>query len=348
MSGVYNTKLVGAAAVTLSVLCLSAALLVVVLPSDTNARAGAQVIAARGHGGHGAVTGTTAHAMMGDAVRAPGGPDATDYLLDLPPAQPYAPGRVREFTLRAEEHTMEIAEGVDFPAWTFSEPGRAATVPGPVLRVTEGDFVRITLENRSTQQHSLHTHGIHASDQDGVLEMVAPGDSFTYEFTAGPSGVQPYHCHAMPLKKHIGKGMYGMMIIDPKIPPPHADREMAMVMNAYDTNNDGVNEVYTVNGLAFHYAKYPIPVKRGEVNRIYLMNMTENDPLNSFHVHGNFFDYRPIGFENPEQYTDIVSQIQGDRGILDISFPSTGPFMFHAHQTEFGDLGWMGFFQVEA
>ncbi|MBC7461014.1 MAG: multicopper oxidase domain-containing protein [Thermoleophilia bacterium] len=287
--------------------------------------------------------------MVGDAVRAPGGPHATDRLLNLPPAQPYEPGRLREFTLRVEEHDIEIADGLTFPAWTYVQPGHTPSAPGPTLRVTEGDRVRITLENASTQPHSLHTHGIHPADQDGVLDMVQPGERFTYEFTAGPSGVQPYHCHAMPLLKHIGKGMYGMIIIDPKVPPAvKADREMSMVMNAFDTNYDGVNEVYAVNGLAFHYAKYPIRVKRGELNRIYLENMTENDPINSFHVHGNFFEYRPIGFVNPPQYTDIVSQIQGDRGIIDIRFPTAGLYMFHAHQTEFGDLGWMGFFEVTA
>ncbi|MBC7643738.1 MAG: multicopper oxidase domain-containing protein [Thermoleophilia bacterium] len=285
-------------------------------------------------------------AMIGEQVAAPGSAGDTDYLLNLPPAQPAKPGRVREFTLITEEHEIEIAKGVKYAAWTFTQPGHAPSVPGPVLRVTEGDLVRITLENHSTQPHSLHTHGLHPSNQDGVMDMVQPGEQYTYEFTAGPSGVQPYHCHAMPLKKHIGKGLYGMMIIDPKVPPPPADHEMAMVMNAYDTNFDGDNEVYTVNGRAFFYARHPIKVKRGELVRIYLENMTENDPLNSFHVHGNFFDYRPIGFENPKQFTDIVTQIQGDRGIIDIRFPEAGPFMFHAHQTEFGELGWMGFFEV--
>lgn len=289
-----------------------------------------------------------ATAMVGEDVSAPGKETDTDYLLNLPPATPYSAGRVREFTLIAGEHEIEIATGLKFAAWTLTQPGDRPSVPGPVLRVTEGDLVRITLVNRSSQPHTLHTHGIHPAKQDGVLEMIQPGEEFTYEFIAGPSGVQPYHCHAMPLKKHIGKGLYGTLIIDPKTPPKPADREMAMIMNSYDTNFDGENEVYTVNGRAFFYAKYPIKVKRGELNRIYLANMTENDPLNSFHTHGNFFEYRPIGFLNPPQKTDIVTQIQGDRGIIDIRFPETGLYMFHAHQTEFGDLGWMGFFEVIA
>ncbi len=357
-----KSRLVALGAASLTILSLTLTALVLFLNGDSAAKQGQATLDRRGHGGHGAADGTVTAAaagtaseqmdmepganMIGDAVSAPGKPGDTDYLLKLPPATPYQPGRVREFTLVTEEHTMEVAEGVEFPAWTFTAPGHDPAVPGPVLRVTEGDRVRITLKNNSTQPHSLHTHGIHPSAQDGVLDMVQPGEEFTYEFTAGPAGVQPYHCHAMPLKKHIGKGLYGTMIVDPKEPPPPVDREMVMVMNSFDTNYDGENEVYTVNGKAFHYAKYPIQVKRNEKVRIYLVNMTENDPLNSFHVHGNFFDYRPIGFYNPKQFTDIVTQIQGDRGIIDITFPNTGPFMFHAHQTEFGDLGWMGFFEV--
>ncbi len=214
-----------------------------------------------------------------------------------------------------------------------------------MLRVTEGDRVRIVLRNTSTQPHTLHSHGIHPSDQDGVFEIVPPGGEHTYEFTAGPAGVMPYHCHVMPLRKHIGKGLYGTLIIDPKEPRPKA-KELTMVMNSFDTDYDGENEVYAVNGKAFYYAKYPIQVKRGELVRIFLTNMTENDPLNSFHLHGNFFDYWPVTYDNPKQYTDVITQIQGDRGIIEARFPNTGQYMFHAHQTEFGDLGWMGFFEV--
>ena len=341
-----TARFVTAAAGSFVVLALAVVALVLLLDGSSPASEHDEHVHAAGATAASDGTHSMAGAMLGDGVAAPGDEDATDYLLDLPPAKPYQPGRVQEFTLVAEEHDIEIADGLEFPAWTFTQPGHDPAVPGPVLRVTEGDRVRITLKNHSSQPHSLHTHGIHPSSQDGVLDMVDPGDEFTYEFTAGPAGVQPYHCHAMPVKKHIGKGLYGTMIIDPKVPPPPADREMVMVMNSFDTNYDGENEVYTVNGLAFHYSKYPVQVLRGELNSIYLVNMTENDPLNSFHVHGNFFDYRPIGFQNPPTNTDIVTQIQGDRGVVDIRFPNAGPFMFHAHQTEFGDLGWMGFFEV--
>ena len=69
-----------------------------------------------------------------------------------------------------------------------------------------------------------------------------------------------YHCHATPLKKHIHKGLYGAFIIDPKEPRAPA-QELVMVMNGYDTDGDGGNNFYTVNGRTFYYARYPITVE---------------------------------------------------------------------------------------
>ena len=96
---------------------------------------------------------------------------------------------------------------------------------------------------------------------DGVFEVVRSGEEFIYEFPAKPAGMHLYHCHTTPLKKHIHKGLYGAFIIDPKEPRPPA-RELVMVMNGYDTDGDGGNNFYTVNGRTFYYAKYPITVQR--------------------------------------------------------------------------------------
>jgi FtsP/CotA-like multicopper oxidase with cupredoxin domain len=155
-----------------------------------------------------------------------------------------------------------------------------------------------------------------------------------------------YHCHATPLKKHIHKGLYGAFIIDPPEPRKPA-QELVMVMNGYDTDGDGGNNFYTVNGRSFYYAKYPITVKRSQTVRIYLANLTEFDLINSFHLHGDFFRYYRTGSTDQYEYTDTVMLCQGERGILEIDFANTGNFMFHAHQSEFAELGWMGFFQVE-
>jgi FtsP/CotA-like multicopper oxidase with cupredoxin domain len=283
----------------------------------------------------------TGHAaMIGAEAPAPGGPHDQDALLIPPAALPYEPGRVREYDLVAIDRRIEVAQGVFFEAWTYN-----GTVPGPVIRATEDDILRVNFTNDGSHPHTIHFHGIHPGEMDGVFEIVNPGASFTYEFPARPHGMQLYHCHATPLKKHIHKGLYGAFIIDPKKPRRPA-RELVMVMNGYDTDGDGENNFYTVNGRAFYYAKYPIKVKKGELVRVYLANLTEFDLINSLHLHGDFFRYYPTGSTDHFEYTDTVMLCQGERGIMEIEFANTGVFMFHAHQSEFAELGWMGFFEV--
>ena len=119
-----------------------------------------------------------------------------------------------------------------------------------------------------------------------------------------------------------------------------------MVMNGYDTDGDGSNNFYTVNGRSFFHAKYPITVRRSELVRIYVANLTEFDLINSFHLHGDFFRYQPNGTGEHWEYTDTVMQCQGQRGVIELEFANTGLFMFHAHQSEFAELGWMGYFNV--
>jgi manganese oxidase len=248
---------------------------------------------------------------------------------------------LREYYVVALDKEIEIAPGVYFPAWTYN-----GQVPGPTLRCTEGDRVRVHFSNAGTHPHTIHFHGIHPANMDGVFEVVQPRQTFTYEFDAEPFGLQLYHCHAVPLKRHIHKGLYGTFIIDPKQGRPPA-KEMVMVMNAFDTNFDGENEVYAVNTVAFYYQKHPIPVKLNETIRIYLNNLTEFDLINSFHIHGNFMKVYRTG-SNLEHYewTDNLMLCQGERAILEMSFKFPGKYMFHAHQSEFAELGWMGMFEV--
>lgn len=272
--------------------------------------------------------------------------------------------RLRTFEVTAEDKEIEIAPGVMFPAWTFN--GR---VPGPALRAVEGERLRIVFRNFGSHPHSMHFHGIHAARMDGVpgAGMVRPGEEFVYEFDAKPFGCHLYHCHALPLARHIHKGMYGLFVVDPDptLHPDQADvarsrllgtpenagwQEMAMVMNAFDTTFDGENEFYACNTIAHCFAKRPIKIIRDRPVRIYLVNVTEFDPINSFHLHGNFFDYYDPGTTlTPTLRTvDVIMQCQGQRGILEFTFKDheLGLYMFHAHQSEFTELGWMGMFDV--
>ncbi len=274
---------------------------------------------------------------------------------------------LREYNIAAVDKEIEIAPGVYFPAWTYN--GR---VPGPSLRCVEGDRIRIRFINAGSHPHTVHFHGIHSATMDGVPGIgageIKPGEETVYEFDAFPFGCHLYHCHAFPLKRHVHKGLYGAFVIDPdperhtgedaviarqrnhQYPEVEEFNEMVMVMNGFDTNFDGDNEVYAANSIAFAYMKEPIKIRRDQIQRLYLVNITEFDPINSIHIHANFFDYYDHGttFEPTLRTVDTIMQCQAQRGILEFSFKDFEPgrYMFHAHQSEFAELGWMGFFEV--
>ncbi|WP_338728960.1 multicopper oxidase domain-containing protein [Haladaptatus sp. DJG-WS-42] len=309
--------------------------------------------------------------------------------------------RVRRFELNAVDTEIEIAPGITFSAWAYN-----GQVPGPTLRVTEGDIIEVEFTNRGRHAHTIHPHvkninpamdGI-PTNGPGVLET---GESYTYRWKAQPCGVQFYHCHSLPLKEHIHRGLYGVIIVDPdpeqvrenprdyiNYDGPMTDdlvsqlvtkaesrnheydegedvNEMVMVMNGFDTNFDGDNEVYAANTRAFAYGvgdtdgkgnwepgetKRPIQVDGQQLQRVYLVNAIEFDAINSFHTHSNFFDYYDHGTTlTPTLKTvDTVMQCQAQRGILEIDYSDHEPglYMFHAHQSEFAELGWMSFFEV--
>ncbi|OHA26665.1 MAG: hypothetical protein A3C06_01740 [Candidatus Taylorbacteria bacterium RIFCSPHIGHO2_02_FULL_46_13] len=252
---------------------------------------------------------------------------------------------LREYKFFIQDKEIEVAPGVFYPAWTYN-----GQVPGPTIRATEGDTIKITLTNGGTKPHTAHFHGFHSAEMDGSAfeDMVLPGESFTYEFKAGPYGTHVYHCHSYPVSEHVARGLYGTYIVDPKNDTrPKADKELIMVMNGFDVNFDGANEIYAVNTRAFAYNIDPIVVQKGELVRVYLSNMLEFDPINSFHLHANFFNEYQTGTNLiPDNFTDIITLGQAERSILDIRFREPGIYMFHSHVIEFSELGWAGMFMV--
>ncbi|SEP28456.1 Multicopper oxidase [Halogranum amylolyticum] len=309
---------------------------------------------------------------------------------------------VREFTFQAVDTTVTIAPGIEFPAWAYN-----GQVPGPTIRAVEGDLIRVKFENLGRHAHTIHPHLRNLNPKmDGIPQngpgVLNTGESFTYEWVAQPAGSHFYHCHSLPLKEHIHRGLYGAIIIDPD-PERVAERpeeycnfhrsqitdelradlvaeaktrnhdypendevnEMVMVMNGFDTNFDGDNEVYAANTRAFAYGigdtdgrgnwkagetKRPIQIDKTQRQRVYLVNTIEFDPINSFHTHSQFFDYYDHGttLTPTLQTVDTIMQCQAQRGIIELDYSNHDPglYMFHAHQSEFAELGWMSFFEV--
>jgi FtsP/CotA-like multicopper oxidase with cupredoxin domain len=309
---------------------------------------------------------------------------------------------IREFELNAVDVPMEIAPGVQFSTWAFD-----GQVPGPTLRAIEGELIRITFVNGSDHAHTIHPHLRNLDPAMDGIPQNGPGvldtnESFAYEWIAQPAGFHFYHCHSLPLKEHIHRGLYGGLIVDPdpervrerpeeyvpyhpsQITPELTDDlvaeavtrnherpenddvdELVVVMNGFDTNFDGDNEVYAANSRAFAYGvgetdgkghwapgetKRPIQVDRNQRVRVYLLNTTEFDPINSFHTHSQFFDYYDHGttLVPTADTVDTVMQCQAQRGIIELDYSNHQPglYMFHAHQSEFAELGWMSFFEV--
>ncbi|MFB6104412.1 MAG: multicopper oxidase domain-containing protein [Halobacteriaceae archaeon] len=309
---------------------------------------------------------------------------------------------VRHFQFTALKSTITIAPGIEFPAWSYN-----GQVPGPTIRAVEGDLIRVTFDNLHVHDHTIHPH---LRNLDPVMDGIpsnGPGsidvddDPFTYEWIAQPAGCHLYHCHSLPLKAHILRGLYGAIIVDPdpervrehprdyvnyhgpitdhlrhtlyaraktrnyERPENDAVNEMVIVMNGFDTNFDGENEVYAANTRAFAYGLadtdgegswsggetvHPITVDKDTIQRIYLINTTEFDPINSFHSHSQFFDYYDHGTTLfPTHSTvDTIMQCQAQRGIVELDYRDHQPglYMVHAHQSEFAELGWMSFLEV--
>ena len=225
-------------------------------------------------------------------------------------------------------------------------------------------------QNGGSHPHSMHFHGIHSWRMDGVpgAGVVQPGEEFVYEFDARPFGCHLYHCHAMPLKRHIHKGMYGAFIIDPDPERHPAERAAAARPAARHARERALAGARDGDERLRHQLRrrervlcrqhHPLRlreharprIERARPVRIYLVNVTEFDPINSFHLHGNFFDFYDHGTTlTPTHRTiDTVMLCQGQRGILEFSYAEHEPglYMFHAHQSEFAELGWMSHFEV--
>lgn len=312
------------------------------------------------HGGH---DGNDPHGMaapVGEVDHERNGFNPTDILTDfdygkvstLPNGQ-----RLREYWVVALNKTIEVMPGIDFPAWVYASASEGWSdpkprVPGPTFRATEGDHVQIHFFNGSDHPHTMHFHGVHMAEMDGVPGagpgLIQPGASFTYEFDAEPFGLHLYHCHAFPLARHIAKGLYGAFIIDPVGGRPPVDHEFVMVMAGWDVDFDDLNDFYHVNGIPFHFQLNAIPIGLNKTVRIYLVNTLEFDLVNSFHLHANFFHHYPTGTSlTPLEFTDTIIQGQAQRGILEFTYKYPGIYMFHAHVTEFAELGWAGHFEVK-
>lgn len=266
------------------------------------------------------------------------GPQALDALVFPPPYAAGPVGQTRAVDLWVAEQPIEIAKGVVFPAWTFN-----GTVPGPILRANAGDNLEVSFRNLGSRAHNVHFHGSHDVTEDG-WEPVPAGGSASYRIRAEPFGVHPYHCHAPPVSMHMGRGLFGTLIVDPPggRPPAH---EVVLVLTGFDVDGDGSEEIFGWNGVAGFFERYPIRVPVGELVRVYLLNMTSTDFPLSFHLHAQSFALFRTGTRLvPDEETDTVTLGPTERAILEFRLPIRGRYMFQPHQHTMAEHGAMGWF----
>lgn len=267
--------------------------------------------------------------------------------------------------LKANPAQVKVAPGVKMRAWTFN-----GTVPGPLIRVTEGDTVEVTLRNAKRKawkgtHGSYHSVDFHAAKIAPSLAFtdVAPGGKKTFSFVASRPGVYMYHCGTSPVLEHLGMGMYGMIIVDPAGGRPPA-KEIALVQSefygrlikrgkrlrpSYKSMRRGRPRFVAFNGRAERYARHPLEVPVGERVRIYLVDAGPTWP-SAFHVIGNLFDtVQPDG--NPaNELTGVSTHLVGAGGAasFELTFPEPGTYPFVDHSFRSADAGAVGRFVASA
>jgi nitrite reductase (NO-forming) len=205
---------------------------------------------------------------------------------------------VKEFRIPITHDTVEIAQGVKYAGWTFG-----GTVPGPVIRVRQGDLVKVRLVNTSPMPHSIDFHAARIP-MNVAFRTISPGDSLSFEFTARDPGAYMVHCGTPPVLLHIMQGMYLAIIVDPAGGwPGRVDREFVLVQSEFypAEGNAAVLQpdfpaaldrrarYVAFNGKAFQYQQNPLQVNVGDRVRLFVVNAGPSLP-SEFHVVGTVFD----------------------------------------------------------
>jgi manganese oxidase len=261
-----------------------------------------------------------------DGVAVSRAADARPVITGVQGLQPLAyelDGTTKVFRLTAEKIRWETKEGTVVDAMAYNR-----MIPGPVIRVTEGDRVRVIVTNAMDEPHTTHWHGMFLPNaMDGVpgitQEPIAPGASFTYEFTADPHGTRLYHSHFNAVSQE-SKGLHGMFVIEERNAPAErrADREEIMLLS------DGMG--YTINGKEFPMTE-PIRMKLGERVRVRIANL--GAMYHPMHMHGGFMTViAKDGFPlTAPQQINTISVAPGETYDVILAPQYAGTWLWHCH-----------------
>lgn len=217
-------------------------------------------------------------------------PDATQLYGNQPARVVVDPDGVKHFTLTAQQVMWQPIKGQKVLAWTLD-----GTVPGPVIRATAGDHVRITIINHLPEATAIHWHGLEVpTDNDGVppigMKPIEPNQSYTYDFTLRDedAGTHWYHSHFDDLKQVSG-GMYGAFLVDPRPgSPEYQPMQQLQAAQVDQLMFVGMLEGYfVINGKSFPDTQ-PIVVKHGQTVHLRMIGADTN-AMHPMHLHGHSF-----------------------------------------------------------
>ncbi len=232
---------------------------------------------------------------------------------------------VREFDLTCDRIAKwEVTPGVFVEALSYN-----GQVPGPIIRVTEGERIRVRVKNNLGQTTGTHWHGQRVTNNmDGVPFLTQPtiksGETFTYEFVANPFGSHMYHSHHNATEQ-VGKGMLGPLLVMPKdgSVDPKYDKDELVILN------DQLGGI-TVNGKGFP-ATAPYTAKLGQRIRFRFMN--EGQMIHPMHLHGLTLEvFARDGYPLPQPFKcDTLNVAPGERWDAIVVADALGAWAFHCH-----------------
>jgi nitrite reductase (NO-forming) len=269
-------------------------------------------------------------------------PDYTAKPYD-PRTEPVKAGP-KTFDLVATEREVKVGDKV-YSQWTFNN-----TVPGPVLRAVVGDKITINIKNASDSKlpHSVDHHASRMTLGGGAVQ-VAPGKSGSYTFTADYPGVFMYHCATAPVLHHIGMGMYGMLIVQPKEGFGAKMPEFAFVQSELYAKPSDIDinqsDALAFNGIPHQYADKPIKLPANSNVRVFMLNAGPSE-LSSFHVVGTVFD-RVYADGNPRNVTfgrQALGVPASGSGVFEMLLAGEGQYPFVTHQFDQAAKGGVGMF----
>lgn len=258
------------------------------------------------------------------------------------PIEPRLDGAIKEYTLEASVVRWNILPGTQVMAYAFNDQ-----VPGPRIRITQGDQVRFIVRNSLPEATSVHWHGlIVPNGMDGPAGItqasIAPGASFTYEFTATQAGTFFYHSHAEPDRQQA-LGLYGALIIDPPKPVATYDKELVVQLQEWLVKDgytfpampmDGMQpNFFTINGKAYP-ATERVQLLQGQKLLVRFIG-SQSGFVHPMHIHGGPFTIVATDGETvPEAARlskDTVNVGPGER--YDVVWTARGPglWLLHCH-----------------